>query len=242
MGFTQIDRAQLLAQAHELVTHLESGNFEEAGYILDIFALQQETNLFNEVGRFTRELHDAMRRFTSDTSVLKMAEQDIPDAKQRLNHVIDMTEESAHKTLAAIEECLPRADKLAGKMAETRSRLADGDDQSGAAAAHMLGWMDDAEATLDLIRARLKEIMMAQEVQDLTGQILQKVIHLVQHMEDNLVALLAATGDRFKAGEKTDDGKQTGVHAQGPAVPGVNDADAVSSQDEVDDLLSSLGF
>jgi chemotaxis regulatin CheY-phosphate phosphatase CheZ len=32
------------------------------------------------------------------------------------------------------------------------------------------------------------------------------------------------------------------IKAEGPLIPGIDKADAVHGQDEVDDLLSSLGF
>ena len=90
--------------------------------------------------------------------------------------------------------------------------------------------------------------MMAQDFQDLTGQIIRRVINLVQEVEDNLVELIRLSGsvesavaDKVPAQKSCPDGAV--MQGLGPQVPGLGEtAGAVSGQDEVDDLLSSLGF
>ena len=89
---------------------------------------------------------------------------------------------------------------------------------------------------------------MAQDYQDLTGQIIRRVITLVQDVENSLVELVRITGQRMQpsavaevSAEKEKE-KEKDIEACGPAVPGVDKGDIVSSQDDVDDLLSSLGF
>jgi chemotaxis protein CheZ len=85
---------------------------------------------------------------------------------------------------------------------------------------------------------KMNDVLMAQEFQDLTGQIIRKVITLVQDLEDKLVELVRITG-----GQPTQLEKQHDVGTlEGPVVPGLDQGDVVNSQDEVDDLLSSLGF
>jgi len=90
---------------------------------------------------------------------------------------------------------------------------------------------------------------MAQEFQDLTGQILRRVITLVQEVEDNLVELIRLSGgEKAEVEPGASASKETKntediLKGVGPQVPGVgDDGGAVSGQDEVDDLLSSLGF
>ncbi len=101
------------------------------------------------------------------------------------------------------------------------------------------------------INANLSEVMMAQEFQDLTGQILRRVISMVQEVEDNLVDLIRVSGG--SSSDTTESGSDEIIQANasmedleqgmGPAVPGTADTvGSVSGQDEVDDLLSSLGF
>jgi chemotaxis protein CheZ len=90
-----------------------------------------------------------------------------------------------------------------------------------------------------ILHGSLSEVLMAQDFQDLTGQIIRKVIALVQDVEQKLVKLVRITGN------KLDDGKghkQEAEKLAGPAIPGLDQGDQVTNQDEVDDLLSSLGF
>ena len=83
---------------------------------------------------------------------------------------------------------------------------------------------------------------MAQDFQDLTGQIIRRVITLVQDVEDNLVGIIRITGQRIKTPSKAEEAEQR-IKAEGPAVPGLVDVkQMVGGQDDVDDLLSSLGF
>ena len=56
-----------------------------------------------------------------------------------------------------------------------------------------------------------------------------------------MVNLVKLSGTRLVHGENKEDTEED-VKLEGPPVPGVSDAGVVSGQDEVDDLLSSLGF
>jgi chemotaxis protein CheZ len=87
------------------------------------------------------------------------------------------------------------------------------------------------------LHASLSEVLMAQDFQDLTGQIIRKVIALVQDVEQKLVKLVRITGNRLDEGKK-----EKKEELAGPAIPGLDQGDQVTSQDDVDDLLSSLGF
>jgi chemotaxis protein CheZ len=88
----------------------------------------------------------------------------------------------------------------------------------------------------------LSEVLMAQDFQDLTGQIIRRVITLVQDLEVSLVDLIRLSGPPA-AGRREADYKTSKVVAlSGPVVPGVDHGDSVQGQDEVDALLSSLGF
>ena len=88
-----------LALAKDLVTALEKGQEISVDMILGEIANVQECQLFQEVGRLTRQLHDTMAGFSTDSNINSMAEHDIPDAKERLQYVITMTEQAANQTL-----------------------------------------------------------------------------------------------------------------------------------------------
>ncbi|HHO69526.1 MAG TPA: protein phosphatase CheZ, partial [Gammaproteobacteria bacterium] len=95
----------------------------------------------------------------------------------------------------------------------------------------------------DRIHGNLSEVMLAQDFQDLTGQIIRRVIALVQEVEERLVELVRLSGGVEPDSDSGRRGDASLARGQGPAVPGVSEAGGtVSGQDEVDDLLSSLGF
>ena len=181
---------------------------------------------------------------------LELAQQEIPDARQRLRHVIDMTDQAAHRTLNAVEESLPICEEL-----ESRSRTLQEDWQRFKKRDMDINEFKQLAKRLDefftvntgdagKLRSSLNNVLMAQDFQDLTSQIIKKVIKLVEEVESNLVELikLTRTPAEVNADTQRSENKQTEKLA-GPVVPGVNDSGStVSGQDEVDDLLSSLGF
>ncbi len=96
-----------LTLARALVIALEQDNEQEVSQILSQLATEKESQLFSEVGRLTRQLHDALTGFTLDSKITSMTENDIPDAKERLHYVISMTEQAANQTLNVVEGLMP---------------------------------------------------------------------------------------------------------------------------------------
>jgi chemotaxis protein CheZ len=96
-----------------------------------------------------------------------------------------------------------------------------------------------SKGSLNQVQEGLNEILMAQGFQDITGQIIKRVIDLVQDLETSMVELIRISGGKSTGAEKVDE-----PSLPGPVVPGVDDkkGDVAASQDDVDDLLSSLGF
>ena len=248
---TKTDNNLLLDQARTLVTELEAGNDSAAGGLIEELSRMREQTLFQELGKMTRQLHDSLTSFAVDSRMQSLAESDIPDAKARLNHVIDMTEESANRTLSAVEGTLPIAEHLQNKANDLhekwdRFRNKDMNVEEFRGMSQEIGdFLDVTTTHAGQIHSNLSEVMMAQGFQDLTGQIIRRVITLVTEVEDNLVELIRLSGDA-EAGMQTSGDTETTediMQGVGPQVPGVSDADgSVSGQDEVDDLLSSLGF
>lgn len=129
----------------------------------------------------------------------------LPEACARLEHVVQLTEASSMRTLDLIDECGALLGTLPAPQDDTQR---------------------DAIAGL---RARLSEMSVAQGYQDLTGQIILRVVALVR-------AVHAGLGDI--AGEAPS--LTTDARGHGPAVAGVDAAPA--TQDNADELLSALGI
>lgn len=252
---TFVADAESLEAARRLLSELEAGNSSAVNECLDVLSRKREQGLFHELGKLTRDLHDALRNFQLDSRIADMTASEIPDAKERLRYVITMTEQAANQTLSAVEEGLPIAEDLKesavalhDKWQRFRSKDMQADEfrELVPELDQFLAVTSDKAVSLN---NHLSEIMMAQGFQDLTGQIIRRVIELVTQVEDGLVELIRVSGAHVKSAEgkqavnKQDDDPNKGF---GPQVPGVDDvaetAEIVSNQDEVDDLLSSLGF
>lgn len=247
----KVNNDSLLGQARSLVAELEAGNVAAAEHAIDELGRIREQSLFRELGKMTRQLHDSLTSFALDSRMQSLAESDIPDAKARLNHVISMTEDSANRTLSAVEGTLPIAEQLqnsANDLHDQWERFRNKDmsvDEFRSMSKEIDAFLSVTRDNAGRIHGNLSEVMMAQGFQDLTGQIIRRVINLVQEVEDNLVELIRLSGSvEMEAGDKAAAQQNNELmQGVGPQVPGVGDTTgSVSGQDEVDDLLSSLGF
>ncbi len=234
-----------IARVKDLLATLESGDEVGANEVIDELANIRELDIYKEMGKLTRELHDAITAFGMDEQINVLAENEIPDARQRLHHVIDMTDQAAHRTLTAVEESLPICEELESRSNTLhddwkRFKKRDMDVNEFKALAKRLDVFFDVNTNdAGKLRESLTNVLMAQDFQDLTSQIIKKVIKLVEDVESNLVQIIKITGGtEDKATAKKPEDKLAG-----PVVPGVNDGvDVIEGQDDVDDLLSSLGF
>jgi chemotaxis protein CheZ len=81
---------------------------------------------------------------------------------------------------------------------------------------------------------------LAQGFQDLTGQVIRQVISLVEEVEDSLVQLVKVAGKHQQ--KVTPTKEKDPIKAEGPQINAQDNPDVMNNQDDVDDLLSSLGF
>lgn len=240
-----------LEQAKELVQLLEMGEQDIANQLVQQLGLPGSSELFAEVGKLTRQLHDSLKNFQIDPSLSNILEEDIPDAKKRLNHVIDMTEQAANRTMDAVESCLPIADQISAQLSQLMpqwQRLMNRDIELGEFKTLCHGidsFLLQTVAESNRLNSLLTDVLMAQDYQDLTGQILRRVIELVREVEESLIGLLTAFGSanpKLLEQKPTKIKPKTAVTAEGPIIDAAERNDVVSGQDDVDDLLSSLGF
>ncbi len=198
-------------------------------------------DVMSRIGNLTRTLHDALRELGYDRLLEKTAAS-IPDARDRLDYVVKMTEQAAVRALNAIEAAQPIQDRL-GEDAERLSaqwqKLYDkrlNVDEFKAMVAATREYLASVPKQTAATNAQLMEIMMAQDFQDLTGQVIKKITALAQNMEQQLVHLLVDLVPNEMRGE-IDSGL-----LNGPVVNVAGRNDVVTDQNQVDDLLESLGF
>lgn len=236
-----------LELARTLVASLEAGRESEAAETFASLRAIHDDAQREQVSHLGSELHERIRRFLEDSQLADMAASDMPDAAERLTHVIRMTEDAASSTLSALEGVVPLAASLhkesgplALAWARFRAREMDVHDFRELSG-ELDTFLSETQANAAKLNDQLSKVLVAQEYQDLTGQILQRVIELLSDVTDKLEQLMNLAGARpSRIDERPEDVLDT--HAQGPIVPGVDHVDSVAGQDEVDDLLSSLGL
>lgn len=241
-----------LEQANQLVALLEQGEVSQANNLVSsAIADPAKSELFEQVGMLTRQLHDSLMDFQNDNRLSELAKSEIPDARDRLSYVIEMTDKAANKTMDAVEESLPLADRLNDHIQQVLPGWNDLmnrkiDIGQFKELCHKLDEiLKVSEQDADRLRQLLTEILMAQDFQDLTGQMIRRVITLVQEVEVKLVEMLTM----FSAIEGSSEQQVTpekkvksGIESEGPIMNAEQRDDVVCGQDDVDDLLSSLGF
>jgi chemotaxis protein CheZ len=244
-----IDKQQLLTHARALVEQVEAGDMQQAGQLMDKIGRLRESDLFQQLGKLTRDLHESLNSFRFDARIAELAEQEIPDAKQRLNYVIGMTEQAAHRTLTAVETALPLSDELRGKAAALKDRwrrlLRRELDarQFKALSDEVVDFLDLAEQNCAMTHRHLSAVLMAQDYQDITGQIIRRVIATVQDTEESLVRLIRISGQRMAPPRAVKcNGSARKHEPEGPQINPQARPDVAANQDDVDNLLSSLGF
>jgi chemotaxis protein CheZ len=233
-----------LAQAKLLVEHLEKGDNLAANKLVANAQSSETDDMFAEIGKMTRQLHSSLTNFQLDARIANLANEDIPDAQERLNYVINLTEQAANTTMDAIESGMPLADKLCqdltaikpiwGKLMSRNLPL----NEFKPLCHKIEDFIAYAEQDTAQLHILLNEVLMAQGFQDLTGQVIRRVIELVREVEDSLIHLLTVFG-----ASEADNSEEVAEHqAEGPIINAEEREDVVSDQDDVDDLLSSLGF
>ncbi len=218
-------------------------NNKLASEAIEEFATSNDTQekMLNRIGQMTRTLHDSLRGLGFD-KLLEKAASDIPDARDRLEYVARMTEQAAEKVLNAIDLAIPLQDKLSNDATLLKSQwqvvlgAPSFKRDYDKVAQDTLNYLDQTHLQVDQSKELLMQIMMAQDFQDLTGQVIKKITELAQNIEQQLVQVLI---DFTPELPKKD--KESGL-LNGPQINPEQNIEAVTNQEQVDDLLESLGF
>ena len=186
--------------------------------------------------------------FQLDSRLNDLATADIPDAKERLNYVISRTEDAANKTMDAVESIFPVVDSIQQQIKAVNPRwdkLRNNElsvDECKSLCHDIDGLLKTTDIETTRMHALMTDVLMAQDFQDLTGQVIRKVIDLVREVEDSLINMLTAFGITSGGGQEKAKPKVGENLVEGPIVNTADRDDVVADQDDVDDLLSSLGF
>jgi chemotaxis protein CheZ len=200
----------------------------------------EPVDLIHRIAQLTRMLRESMRELGLDQAI-KDAADAIPDARDRLHYVASMTEQAANRVLNDAEKMQPLQEAMQRDAAALDTRWQEWFDHP-VELEHARALVDDTRAFLREVPAHTKtsqdclmDIIMAQDFQDLTGQVIMRMLTVVGAIETELVQVLI---DNAPAEKRT----EAASLLNGPQVSTQGGVDVVTSQDQVDDLLSSLGF
>lgn len=207
-------------------------------------------DLIQRIGHLTRTLRENMRELGLDKEIEKAAEA-IPDARDRLNYVASMTEQAAERALNAIDRAQPIQDQLEAQANALDKRWDEWFaepkelDEAKALVKETRAYLGDVPTQVQATNVELLEIMMAQDFQDLTGQVIKRMMDVIKQIENELVQVLLDnvpdSEDRQELKRAMESEKKESSLLNGPQIK-PDGADVVSNQDQVDDLLDSLGF
>ncbi len=199
-------------------------------------------DIIARIGSLTRMLRDSLRELGLDQAIAEAAEA-IPDARDRLYYVVQMTAQAAERALNSVEASQPHQDQMEKSAKALTQRWDDwfADPIDLADARELVTdtrqFLADVPAHTSFTNAQLLEIMMAQDFQDLTGQVIKRMMDVIQEIERQLLMVLLENIPEQESRPK----RENQSLLNGPQVD-TSKAGVVASQDQVDDLLDSLGF
>ncbi len=204
-----------------------------------------DQNILDQVGHLTRSLHNSLRELGYDKQLESLISE-VPEAQNKLAYVATKTEQAAERALNATEIAMPIQEKLSAEASQLTEKWKVAFEEQSVQVdtekfrlllVETLTYIDNVPEQTSATNAQLIEIMMAQDFQDLTGQVIKKVTSMVQRLENDLVQILLANAPSSTKQKSADSGLMNGPVTNPEKAP-----DTVSSQDQVDDLLASLGF
>jgi chemotaxis protein CheZ len=192
------------------------------------------TDVFLQVGSIARLLHDTLSQ-VGVMSQLKLAANGLPDARGRLHYIADKTAAAAGKVLDSVDHAKAEHRRIAEQTRGIADALA-ADPVQAVSSGKVMNFVSEVEASTRRIDGHLTDIMLAQDFHDLTGQVVAKVAKLAVELEDSLLKLLVQVIPADQA-HKVEES-----FLNGPVIQAEGRSDVVANQEQVDDLLASLGF
>jgi chemotaxis protein CheZ len=232
---------KVLGVFQEFVSAFSAGEVRQAQDVLLLLAdQQQQAGVYKEVGVLARQLHDSLKGFvdTLDPTLVDIVEDKIPDTGSRLEHILKLTENAANTTLDHVEVMQRRNQDQQTELVQLRDRMSSmkavGDKAQRLLAEGQLS-LNVLQDSLGQTSADLITVLTAQDYQDLTGQIILKIINLLKDLEFKLITVIRTFGVRAESAKEVVDDE-----LYGPAHSGRTTS--VHSQDDVDSLLAGFGF
>ncbi|HIE40786.1 MAG TPA: chemotaxis protein CheZ [Thiomicrorhabdus sp.] len=217
----EIEKVQALLNA------LQDDNQTQAGKLLDELTQLRESELYQRLSCLTHNLHETLDEMV-DNRLLRQIKHDLPDVTERLEYMQASIDEACSKTLTSTERALDLSESITLLIQEHLDK----------------NQVEAAQKQLSELNTELTNILLAQSFQDLTGQVLNRVLLIVSALEQSLRQLISdsrydydAIPDKAEADQQQDE-----MRGIGPNVTQKSKQGSVDSQEAVDDLLGELGI
>lgn len=188
-----------------------------------------------KIGLATARLHRILKEL-GHTRHLEKSASTMPDARERLSFIDRSMHEASEKTISAVEASLPLTSANRAICSDLSMRLADADfgKKNEALVMETISKLGEIAMAEESVRHNLMQIMEAQEFRDVAGQMVNKIVDAAVEIENILLDILKEYAPNAKDSLISTEGLTAG--------PGHKTKDSVNGQDEVDDLLASLGL
>src|SRR5690625_3464193 len=156
--------------------------------------IEQPEEVVQRIARLTRMLRESMRELGLDEAIKEAAEA-IPDARDRLRYVGRMTEQAANRVLTAAEQTQPLQQSLSQEAAHLQTQwttlAASWPPQLPTELLEKMPvFLQQVQDKTQQTQSNLMEIIMAQDFQDLTGQVIQGMLGVIAAIEKELIQVL----------------------------------------------------
>ena len=188
-----------------------------------------------DIGKAVSRLHHLLKEL-GHVKGLQQSASTMPDARARLSFIDQSMHEASEKTLSAVENSLPLTEATRKSCARMARQLSNAEDLAHHALVQKtISHLGEIAAAEENLRHNLLQIMEAQEFRDIAGQMVNKILGAAEEIEVILLDILREYAPNAKDSLLSREGQTAG-----PAVKA--GTGGVNGQDEVDDLLSSMGF
>lgn len=187
-----------------------------------------------KIGHATARLHQILKELGYTRNLEKTAAT-MPDARERLSFIDKSMHEASERTISAVEASTPLTSRNRAVCWDLSARLADTNfSEHDDVVEETISKLGEIAAAEETVHHNLMQIMEAQEFRDVAGQMVNKIVAAAVEIENILLDILK---------EYAPDTKDSLISCEGlTAGPGLKTEERVNGQDEVDDLLASLGL
>ena len=176
--------------AEDLLRKIDDGDLGKVVEVVNSINDVRDRTLYEEIGKLTRGLHEAIKNLKAGDELSEQT--GMVQASDKLAYVMEMTDKAANKTMDLVEEGMPLTSEIQEGAAELheqwqkflRKELAP--NEFRVLSKKIDSFLLNTQKSSTKISSNLSDILLAQDFQDLTGQVINRVTKLVTEVESRL--------------------------------------------------------